>query len=57
MGFGNHETRANKPLPSAPLNTPADVQFIGNLYLQVLTEMGGFNWNWYELKMTKMELF
>lgn len=57
MGFGNHETRANKPPPSAPLNTPADVQFIGNLYLQVLTEMGGFNWNWYELKMTKMELF
>lgn len=43
MGFGNHASRADKPPPSAPINTSADVH--KELYLQVLTEMGGFNWN------------
>lgn len=29
--------------PPVPIDTPIEVQFIGSLYFQVLTEMGKFN--------------
>lgn len=52
------ETASKAKLPDPrPINTPADVQFLGSLYLQVLTEMETFSYTWYQLKIAKMELF